>query len=254
MPEAGKSHAWPRFLAPLRGALERLHPPQGAFDPAGEWRQTYALYILAPARGAKSETPSPYGKLVLNRKPAEAGRFQLEVDLAISTRARSGLRTRATITCAADRLATPHEWQLLSEPVEGGKPVAGTSVTETGVLRDGAIVRKGRVSHKVAAPGAVTSNWSLFEAVQRLPFDAPEPLSFDMLEDLDLYKAGQTLRPAGAVNLELGGREVRLHTFRQIGRGILPTHYWLDDEHRLIAAAGSLRAIIWDGGRPSGKV
>jgi hypothetical protein len=41
---------------------------------------------------------------------------------------------------------------------------------------------------------------------------------------------------------------VRLRGFRQIGRGILPTHYWLDDEHRLIAASGGLRAFIWDNG------
>ena len=69
-----------------------------------------------------------------------------------------------------------------------------------------------------------------------------------MLEDLDLFKPEQSLRPVGAVTLELGGRQVRLHGFRQIGRGILPTHYWLDDEHRLIAAAGALRAFIWDTG------
>ena len=247
MPESANNQPWPWFLAPLRKALERMHPPQGDFDPSGAWQQVYGVYILAPARGAKSETPTKYGKLVLTRKAAQAGRFQLEVEQEIFTRAKSGLRSRATLTCAVDRLATPQEWQLQSEPFEGSKAVAGTSVTEKAILRDRIIVRTNR-SRNIAVPGPFTSNWSLCEAIQRLPFDAPASPRFDMLEDLDLLKTGQSLHPVEGVTLELAGRNLRLHAFRQTGHGILPTHYWLDDEHRLIAAAGSLRGIILEKG------
>jgi len=232
----------------MRKAVEQLQPPQGAFDPSSAWEHTYKVYIQESERGAKGEHPKPYGTLVLNRKAAESGRFQLDVNCEIFTRARSGLRTRATLTCAADRLATPQEWRLNSEPFEQNKPVEGTSVTETATVRDGVVVRTGRVARKLAVPGPFTSNWSLCEAVQRLPFDSPTPLRFDMLEDLDLFKAGQSLHSVDTFDAQVGGRTLRLHTFRQIGHGILPYHYWLDDQRRLIAAAGGLRAILWEKG------
>ena len=218
---------WPFFLAPLRGVLERLRPPAGTFDPNGAWEHRYAVCVLAPERGARGEHPQPYGTLALGRKPIAGGGFALEVDLSISTRGRSGMRSRASLMCADDRFGTPRQWELRSETIEQGRPVADLTV-----VKRGSGDRNG------------TSNWSLLEAVQRLPFDAA-PVSFDMLEDLDLRKPGQTLRPVDAVTLELGGRAVRLHGFRQTGRGILPTHYWLDERHRLIAVSGGLRGLVW---------
>lgn len=229
----------------MREVLEKLHAPEGPFDPQGAWEHRYAVCILAPERGAKGEHPHPYGTLLLKRKPAGEGRLALEVDFSVATRGPSGARTRASITCSADRLATPREWELRAEAVEKGGTVPETAVVETAAVRDRVLVRRGRVERKVPLARAFTSNWSLLEAVGRLPFDTA-PLAFDMLEDLDLYKPEQTLRPAGTVTIQAGGRPLRLHGFRQIGRGILPTHYWLDDEHRLIAASGALRAFIWE--------
>src|SRR5436309_15076007 len=121
MPETSNSQAWPRFLAPMRKAVEQLKPPQGAFDPSGAWEHVYTVYIQESERLSKGEHPKPYGTLTLSRKAAQSGRFQLDVDCEIFTRARSGLRTRATLTCAADRLATPQEWRLISELFEENK-------------------------------------------------------------------------------------------------------------------------------------
>jgi hypothetical protein len=148
--------------------------------------------------------------------------------------------------CAGDRLATPQQWDLRADIIERGKPVAGLAVAETGTLQSGAILRRGKVQRKISAPRPFTSNWSLLEAVQRLPFDQTAPMSFDLYEDLDMYKAGQRLVCTGPVTLDLGGRSLHLHGFRQTGRGVLPTHYWLDEQHRLIAVAGALRGLIWD--------
>jgi len=39
---------------------------------------------------------------------------------------------------------------------------------------------------------------------------------------------------------------MRLHSFEQTGDGILPYSYWLDDQHRLLAAVGGVRTFIWD--------
>lgn len=243
MPEA---KPWPFALAPLRGVLEPLRIPDAPFDPAGAWRCVYTVCVLAPERGAAGEHPQPYGKLSLARKPSAAGRISLEVECSIQTRARAGLATSAALVCAADRLSTPASWTLRSAVVEGGKPVAGTEVEESAEVRGGVLVRRGRGARKLKLAGPFTSNWSLVDAVQRLPFDLAAPLAFDLLEDLDLHKPGQTLRAIPPVTVDLGGRATRLRCFRQTGRGILPTHYWLDERHRLIAAAGALRALVLD--------
>jgi hypothetical protein len=237
---------WMRFLAPALEVLQKVRPPQGDFNPQGAWSHQYAVCLLNPERQEKGEHPQPYGKLLLKRSPAEASRFNLEVEQSIFTRGRSGNRTRASLTCSADPVASPLRWELRSETVDNGSTAAGVTVSETGSVRDGMLVRSGRGSRKIGSKRSLTSNWSLIEALQRLPVDAAGPLKFDMIEDLDLFKSGQSLRPLGEVTVELSGRRTRLHGFRQTGRGILPMHYLVDDQRRLIAATGSLRAIIWD--------
>ena len=96
-----------RFLAPARELLLKVRPPEGAFNPQSAWEHRYTVCLLGPERQEKGEHPQPYGKLVLKRAPAESGRFTLDVDQSIFTRGRSGNRTRASLTCAGDPVATP---------------------------------------------------------------------------------------------------------------------------------------------------
>ena len=39
-----------------------------------------------------------------------------------------------------------------------------------------------------------------------------------------------------------------MHWFHQIGYGVLPYEYWLDDRHRLLAVATHARAYLLDDG------
>lgn len=240
--------AWPPFLAPLREVLEPLVRPAGPFDPQGAWEHHYTALVLGPARLAAGDHPHPQGSLRLRRTPAGEGRFTLEVEQRIGSRAGSCLVTQAKIDCTADQLATPRAWELHTRIEAAGTPVAETAVDETGVARDGAIVRKGKVERTLSVTGPFTCNWALMEAVQRLPFEGGSPLAFELIEDLDLRKPEQRLMPVGPVTLALAAGSVRLHGFRQIGRGIHPTHFWLDDAHRLIAVSGSLRGFLWNTG------
>src|ERR1051326_5080391 len=123
MPEEKDLHSRMPFLTPIRDTLRRVAPPEGSFDPHAAWEHRYSVCMLAPERGAKGEHPHSYGKLVLSRKPDAAGQFTLDVKFSISTRGPSGMRTQASLTCAADRLATLRKWELQSEDVESGKPV-----------------------------------------------------------------------------------------------------------------------------------
>ena len=77
-----------------------------------------------------------------------------------------------------------------------------------------------------------------------------------MLEDLELLKPGQRLYYAGSDEFPVGGKQMKLHSFEQLGWGIIPYTYWLDESHRLIVAIGSLRAYVLDskaGGSEAGR-
>jgi hypothetical protein len=141
-------------------------------------------------------------------------------------------RTKTGVTCKADALATPMQWKTDFEVLDPqGRTVPLTAISTSGRSAD------------IKISGPLNSDWSLLDAVQRLPFDS-KPLEFTMLEELELLRPKQRLSAGATAEAELGGRTVKLHSFEQLGRGILPITYWLDENHRLIIAVGGRRALL----------
>ncbi|MHC4417974.1 MAG: hypothetical protein ACYSU6_05245, partial [Planctomycetota bacterium] len=122
-----------------------------------------------------------------------------------------------------------------------------SEMSEAGVLADGTIkLTSPKVkTREICVSGNLTSNWSLFDAVQRLGGKEAPSGSFTMLEDLRLVRGEQRLSFDGEAEFELGGKKMRLYGYHQIGEGILPIHYWLDEEGRLLFALGGVRVYLW---------
>jgi hypothetical protein len=240
------------YLEYLRG----FSPPEGPFDPEGEWEHTYVVYPiyahLDVTGSAWSEKQK--GVLGLNRRPSRGGKeVTLEVVSEVTfldwvpTRTQ---RTTANITCSADALATPSSWELESVALaaEDGSPVPLSEMRESGALNNRTVeltFEGGRRTFGVA--DHVTSNWSLFDALQRLARDAAPDVEFDMLEDLRLRREKQSLAPVDETVVETAAGPLHLYGFRQLGAGISPTHYWLDEQGRLLLVLGKMRAYIWRG-------
>ncbi len=93
---------------------------------------------------------------------------------------------------------------------------------------------------------AAPSNWSVFDVVQRLPGREAQTLKFALLEEMDLLKPGQRRAFREEKQVELGGRRVRLRGYHQIGRGVLPWLYWVDESGRLLLAYSGVRAFLYD--------
>jgi hypothetical protein len=131
-----------------------------------------------------------------------------------------------------------------------GKPIELTRVEESGEVKDGGVevrpAKEGMRPRTLKVPSPFTSNWSLFEAVQRLPGKETSPIQFALLEDLDLLKEGQRLTFRGETTLTLNGKTIPLQEYQQIGDGILPFHYNLDEQRRLIVALSGQRAYLWN--------
>ncbi|MHC4324101.1 MAG: hypothetical protein ACYSUX_07495 [Planctomycetota bacterium] len=137
------------------------------------------------------------------------------------------------IKCRNNPLASPVEWSLKSEFFDAeGKNITILSSHNNGVATE-----------------SVTStavDWCLFEAVQRLAFDKNSSLKFDMLEGMFLSKLNHQLFYRGTYPMKTDDQSILLHCFGQLGSGILPYEYWLDDRHRLLAVISMNKAYILD--------
>ena len=226
------------FLREL-GVLEDFTPPSGAFDPAGAWTHAYHLWLVQPHFGG--------GALTIRREPSEGGaRLHVAYDVAEYT----GYirRTKAVLDCRADALATPTSWTLDSQILDTeDKPTTGTTCSGKGSLAEGVLeVRFAGRARKRRVPTPVTSQWSLFDAVQRLPGKATKPRTFTMLEEMDLVKPDQRLAFREERELEVGDATLRLCGYDHIGWGILPWQYWVDRQGRLLVALSGVRAFIYN--------
>jgi hypothetical protein len=244
----------------LEDLLKTVNLPDQAFDPNGDWENSYVLWWIPFASDPrvpvtythKGPYRRPMGALKLRRERVGDGAAKLEVKLLASTLDGFHNRVQATIICAADSLSTPREWSQVSEMLDRNLDlVRGMRILSTGRFSGRRVARvvEGK-RHAISVDRPLTGAWCLFDALQRLPVDAMAPLRFDMLEEMDLHKPEQTLSPLGSADFEFASGSARLRGFRQTGRGILPYEYWLDDKQRLVLAVSGLRAYVFSVDAP----
>ena len=194
------------------------------FDPNGAW--THEYQIGAPVFAGVDFQHAPVGKLTLEREPGSGGAFELRVRSQVKLES-SSIGHVARLESIADELATPRAWQV-EETITGYGDATVLAATSAGGERPG-----------------TTSNWSLFEAVQRL--GEAEPSEFTLLEDLRSRKHPQRLVSAGDLAFSLGGDELRLRGKRLIGAGNLPWHFWVDENGRLLFVLSPLKTYVLKG-------
>ena len=153
-----------------------------------------------------------------------------------------GQQTRATVQCRTDALCTPQSWQQESLMFDAaGQPIASTRVTQRATIGNGGIAIDSNGRRRVLkVSGPLATNWGLFDAVQRL---APKDTHrFTVLEEMDLIKPNQQLSAGESATFH----DLRLTSYEQTGDGVLPFHYWLDDQHRVLFVLSGQRAYIYD--------
>ncbi len=237
------------WLTPQRlqelGALQPMSPP-GRFDPEGDWVNRYRMWA-AIARGRIDYGQSRMlGHLVLRRTRRPDGdgfTLSLHQKVVMDEGDPAGRRPHgwheidAEIRCRCDELARPVSWRMRNRFGRDLAILDHLTMQEQGAkTADGAAYTIGDETFPIHIDTPWTSDWSLFEAVQRLDGTADEPLRFELLEKLRLPKPGQVIRRNPALDCELAGIGP-LRCFSQTGHGILPVDYWRD-------AAGRLRIVV----------
>lgn len=240
------------LLSYLPHLLQGFVPPEGPFDPGGAWTHTYKLYCTAFLSYGRGQMPA-IGQVRLERAPQPGGGSRLAVEYVKTTGGtQSGEfagSVKAKLNCGGDALATPLSWEI-----EQTLPAPFLPFDYRGVLRKSG-QRKGNTlevacngrTMRIPLPRAYTSNWSLLDAVQRLPRQKGRPLRFTLLEEGELPKPGQALsfRQTVRVELPVATRPaVTLHGFQQLGEGVSPATYWLDEQGRLLFFFSGLDALV----------
>lgn len=236
----------PALLSQL-SAIGEFIPASEDFRPDGNWVSTYRIWTC---HGFCETGNQDVGFLRIERTADKANQpFMLKVRQEV-VQADGLLHTLgAEIKCLNNHLASPVEWYLRSDLLDHNRQNMHDLGTEERAVIDRNIINvRARGGHKFRRQVGelLTSNWCLFEAVQRLKFDKEPSLNFDMLEGLSLLKQGQRLSYNGAYPMKMRGKNVSLHRFDQLGDGILPYEYWLDNNHRLVAAISMNKAYILD--------
>ena len=231
----------------IPSALEYYAPAEHDFNCDGPWQQSW--YVLnIDESDFKSKRPSPQGVLRITRGETAWGKFDLNIDMLTSKHQWKAFHhTTIEAKCKADALATPVSWKLESVILDPYlNPFEETRVRNAGSLAGGVVTIKAEKKRRTAVPENIAANYGLFDAVQRLPYDDFACLCFCMLEDMELVKPGQMLYKLDPIEAVAASDTLRLHGFLQLGTGILPYHYWLDDSGRLALASGNLRAFVFN--------
>jgi len=235
----------PTLLADL-GAVADQWISSGPFDRQGSWTHRYRIWTCHGYRETGNED---VGFLRVRKEtPSAEGTFRLRVEqVVVETDALLG-RIEAEIVCRNDDLASPVQWRLSSrffgpddkERTDLG--VAETVSVEAGTLT----VETAGPTRRRQVPVPLTSDWSLFEAVQRLDVGAAGRWQVNLLEGLSVLKPDQQISYRGLRQEKLGARTIPLHCFQQLGHGVLPTEYWLSRDRRLLAVVSMNKAYIRD--------
>ncbi len=239
------AHEIPSSLKPFSACLKSAALPATPFDAAGAWTHTYALWITGPQA---DKPPERRGHLTIRRKPIDTTTARLQVErkamLYGTEAAHYADYYSCDLLCRTDALATPVSWTVHSDTHATSRPLNPWVVYDRqGTYDLATIAWQGRKRRTRAASRPCTTNWSLFDAVQRLPLTPDPPLAFDLLDEAELFKANHTLYFRGTRSFPAGNAAASFHGFEQVGAGIYPQHYWLDDQHRLVLFTDGFRAF-----------
>ena len=207
------------------------------FDPNGQWTNTYRIMTC---HGYREEGNEDIGLLRLSKSPDTDDTFRLQVDREIVNDEHRLHKYAAEIICRKDLSASPVSWRLSNQftaPNQSEPRTLEETGKANGTTAEITINNRTRIA---SGANPITADWCLFEAVQRLPFESSTSLVVDILEGLSVHKYNQHLSYRGLYTRA----DNSLQWFHQIGHGVLPYEYWLDNHHRLQMVTTGARTYI----------
>jgi len=235
----------PKLLSEL-GAVDEFPSTPEDFKPSGNWANTYRIWTC---HGYRESSNDDVGFLRIKKNIDANGEiFDLHIEQTVVQTDAMLSNIEAQITCLNNEYASPVKWQTSSRfSGPDGKLLKDLCTAETvSVEGRGMTIETpaGILQRRFDSDRPLTSDWSLFETVQRWGTGQAGHLLSDMLEGLCSLKKNQHIIYAGV--FQMGADSASFFRFTQSGIGILPTDYWLDRSHRLLAVTSMNKAYILD--------
>jgi len=229
-------------LRSLLPALRQFEPPTGYFNPAGPWEQTWSVCTL----GGRQPAVRRVGRLTL-RRGVESKTARLDVTYRKDL---TGGRQEVVGTLegpAESPLSTPVRWSFRFRLLDAeGQAIPATAIARRAAIADGRITLADAAGTRTLDPaGPYTVNWSLFDAVQRLPGADTPARTFTLIDHFDQVKPETTLSFRKAMDVRVaGGRTLRTRAYQQLGCGNVPWVYWTDEAGRLLWVVAGLEGYV----------
>ncbi len=237
-------------LRGLDGLAEQYSPPPiGNFTPNGYWKQSYAMFVLVPLGALK------VGEFSLERKVKGPTDFMLAATIRRYASPGFSHFQRAEIRCRLDALATPVSWLF---DTKLAREATAPPYLQSGRRRSASVhnsvmmVRDRLRSTNIVLDGAYSNEWSLLEAIQRLPGEMTPNMHYTLIDEFDTPQQAHTLIFRDKVNVPLKNGTILLTGYCDLGTAVVPTTYWVDEHHRLIFVCSGLTvyALTATNGHP----
>lgn len=224
--------------------FQGLPPPDNIFKPEGDWTQTYRIFTCHGYTHRKNLTR---GFLKIQRENKASGdQIHFRIKQKIVNSEGRVQKIDADVRAKNDNLATLLHWSVESRFFNS----AGNKIPDLSMSEEYDIETYREVVSEESSvfkpTGPITSDFTLFEAIPRLPFSTEANPSFHVVEGLTLFKRNHYLVYRGEDSLKTEKQDATLQWFHQIGEGVLPYEYWVDNHRRLIAATTLSRAYLLD--------
>ncbi|MHC4511073.1 MAG: hypothetical protein ACYTAO_19340, partial [Planctomycetota bacterium] len=223
----------PYAIKPIRDHLRRFSPAETPVNTSRRYSLTYDI-IHWSWKAGKRETfsNSVIGRVVIQHEATDnQASYKISQRVAIG-----GVDNflEAEIVCDRDDWDLLRYWTLRTfhtTATGGFEPLS--ELAEKGRCSGGQIrIESSSHAYAFSAENPVATQWSILDFLLRKA-DASSNATFDLLQDLSLFKPNHSLTRDGTVLVKLeGGKTVPLQAHAHTGRGILPTHYLLDDRRR----------------------
>lgn len=231
----------PRVLAEMEN-VTGFPPVPPDYDPDGDWTQTYRIWGNSGLFRFQSKDMG-FLRIARTRSGKEL-EFRVEQVLVNADGIENLMSAR--IECRNDDLASPIRWTLETGFTDSSRcPRPELSMTLEGEVVDGRVYETCRGKRRLLdLEPPFTADWCLFDALQRC---GGRRLEFAVLEGLTKPKPGHrtgVLDTALAENLAADG--LRPCCIYEVGEGILPRQYWLDEADRIVLTISNATVYALD--------
>jgi len=185
------------------------------------------------------------GYLKLTRVKSAAHAFDLKVEKMTINAGPIIHQTAATLKCRDDALASLLQWDYSSSFLDTAFcPREDLAVIEWGeAAGDELLIWRGHRPRRATVKTPLIAGWALLDVLQRGGHVHPD---FTYFDDLRHLKERHLLNGLAQPPLRVCGGRLKVRGVYQLGQGIAPTEYWLDEASRVVAICSNSICHVFD--------